>query len=59
MKYLDCNNQTVKEYNKILKEGLEKGIVLANQDDIKTMIEFAHNVNYYLAYFINAAYLRS
>ena len=55
MKYLDSEKQTAKEFNNILKEGMETGIILSREEDIKFMIELAYNLNYYLTYFISAA----
>jgi hypothetical protein len=55
MKYLDSEKQTAKEFNSILKEGMETGIILSREEDIKFMIELAYNLNYYLTYFISAA----
>lgn len=57
MKYLDSEKQTAKEFNDILKEGMETGVILSREEDIKFMIEFAYNLNYYLTYFISAAQL--
>ena len=55
MKYLDSKHQSAEEFNKILKDGLETGFILANKDDINFMIELAYNLNYYLNYFISAS----
>lgn len=55
MKYLDSKHQSAEEFNKILKDGLKTGFILANKDDIKFMIELAYNLNYYLNYFISAS----
>jgi hypothetical protein len=57
MKYLDSEKQTAKEFNDILKEGMETGVILSREEDIKFMIELAYNLNYYLTYFISAAQL--
>jgi hypothetical protein len=57
MKYLDSNKQTVKEFNYLLKEGIEHGTILVSQEDLKTMIELASNLDYYLTYFIASAQL--
>jgi hypothetical protein len=57
MKYLDSNKQTAREFNKILKEGIENGFVLNTQEDLKFMIELAYNLNYYLTYFIESTQL--
>ena len=57
MKYLDSNKQTAREFNEILKEGIENGFVLNTQEDLKFMIELAYNLNYYLTYFIESTQL--
>lgn len=57
MKYLDSEKQTAKEFNNILKEGMETGVILSREEDIKFMIELAYNLNHYLTYFISAAQL--
>ena len=55
MKYLISKNQTIEEFNEILKEGIENRLILHNADDIKFLIELAYNLDYFLTYFINAA----
>ena len=57
MKYLDSNKQTAREFNEILKEGIENGFILNTQEDLKFMIELAYNLNYYLTYFIESTQL--
>lgn len=55
MKYLISRNQTIEEFNEILKEGIKNGLVLYNADDINIIIELAYNLDYFLTYFKNAA----
>lgn len=57
MKYFDSNKQTVKEFNEILKDGLEHGFILSTKEDLKLIIELTYNLNYYLNYFISATQL--
>ena len=55
MKYLISRNQTIEEFNEILKEGIKNGLVLHNANDINIIIELAYNLDYFLTYFKNAA----
>jgi len=48
------SNQSVKEFNENLKDGLKYGFILSNADDIKLIIELTYNLNYYLTYFVSA-----
>lgn len=43
MKYLSRNN-TIKEFNDILKDGLEHGFVLKDCDDEKLILELYNNL---------------
>ena len=49
MKYLS-KNQTVKEFNDTLKEGLEHGVILSDIKDLNLIIELCTNLVLYLKY---------
>ena len=43
---------SVKEFNEILREGIDAGFIIP-KDDLKVMIELAYNLSYSLIYLIN------
>ena len=57
MKYLS-KNQTVEEFNNILKEGLEHGFVLKTEDEFKIMLELCSNLIYYFKFFVTREELK-
>ena len=57
MKYLS-KSQTVEEFNDNLKDGLEHGIVLKTEEELKLMAELYSNLTYYFTFFITADELR-
>ena len=50
------SNLSVKEFNEILREGIDVGFIIP-KDDLKVMIELVYNLNYSLTYLINQAKL--
>ena len=54
MKTLNIN-QSVKEFNELLKGGIEHGFILNNKEDIKVLFELCANLVYYLKYYIESA----
>jgi hypothetical protein len=57
MKYLS-KNQTVKEFNDTLKEGLEHGIILSDIKDLSLITELCANLVLYLKYFVECQKLK-
>ena len=57
MKYLS-KNQTVKEFNDTLKEGLEHGVILSDIKDLNLIIELCTNLVLYLKYFLECRKLK-
>jgi hypothetical protein len=50
MKCLNRNN-SIEEFNEILKEGVEHGFVLSNSGDIDLIIELYNNLTEYFTFF--------
>ena len=57
MKYLS-KNQTVKEFNDTLKEGLEHGVILSDIKDLSLITELCANLALYLKYFVECRKLK-
>lgn len=57
MKYLS-KNQTVKEFNDTLKDGLEHGVILSDIKDLNLITELCANLVLYLKYFVECQKLK-
>jgi hypothetical protein len=57
MKYLS-KNQTVKEFNDTLKDGLEHGVILSDIKDLSLITELCANLALYLKYFVECRKLK-
>lgn len=58
MKYLS-SNQTVKEFNQSLKEGMEQGIILVDPGTLSFLKEIYTNLEYYFKFFKEANEIQS
>lgn len=54
MKVLNIN-QSVKEFNDLLREGIEHGFILNKVEDNQVLIELCANLIFYLKYFVIAS----
>ena len=57
MKYLS-KNQTVKEFNDTLKDGLKHGVILSDIKDLSLITELCANLVLYLKYFVECQKLK-
>ena len=57
MKYLS-KNQTVEEFNSVLKEGINNGFLIANSD-LDFLKELCDNLLYYFTFFRNVNEIQS